>query len=105
MASSSRPSCFVTDNALMRPRRLRGRLLRFVSNRPLAITAGLLLAAPGALLLAQDYSWETGATDGLALVTLATGAAVAWSGLSGRRADWIEDGHATNGEPRHERRS
>lgn len=83
----------VTDNARMpRARRLRGLLLRFVLNRPLAVAAGLLVAAPGALLVARDYAWETGTTDGLALVTLATGAAVAWSGIRGRRPDWTDSG-------------
>jgi hypothetical protein len=73
-----------------RARRLRGMLLRFVLNRPLAITAGALLATPGAWLLLRDYAWETGATDGLSLVALATGAALLWSGISGRQADWDE---------------
>jgi hypothetical protein len=48
------------------------------------------VALHGALLLAGDYAWESGISDGLALVALATGIALVWSGLSGRRPDWIE---------------
>jgi hypothetical protein len=72
----------------VRARRLRGWLLRLVLNRPAAMIAGALLAAPGAWLIANDYSWESWMTDGLALVTLATGVALAWAGLTGRRSDW-----------------
>lgn len=74
----------------VRARRLRGWLLRLVLNRPAAMIAGAFVAAPGALLLANDYAWESWITDGLALLTLATGTALAWAGLTGRRADWIE---------------
>ena len=73
-----------------RARRLRGLLLRLVLNRPAAVGAGVLVALPGAVLMARDYAWETGVTDGLALLTVASGAALAWAGLSGRRADWVE---------------
>ena len=73
-----------------RARRLRGLLLRVVLNRPLAIAIGVALAAPGVLLLVNDYEWENGATDGLALLVLATGIAIAWTGITGRRADWID---------------
>jgi hypothetical protein len=60
-------------------------------NRPLAIAAGAAVAAPGAVLLARDYAWESGATDGIALLTLATGIALAWAGITGRREDWQGD--------------
>ena len=73
-----------------RGRRLRGLLIRLVLNRPLAILAGLTLAAPGVLLMLRDYEWESAITDGLALVVLATGIALAWAGLSGRQPDWVE---------------
>lgn len=73
-----------------RARRLRGLLLRLMLNRPLAIACGALVALPGVLLLMGDYEWESGATEGLALVTLATGIALAWAGVTGRREDWIE---------------
>lgn len=73
-----------------RARRLRGLLLRLVLNRPAAVGAGVLVALPGAVLMARDYAWETGVTDGLALLTVASGAALAWAGLSGRRADWVD---------------
>jgi hypothetical protein len=65
-------------------------LLRFVLNRPLSCTAGVLLMAPGVWLLAYDYRWESGVTDGLSLLAVASGAALAWSGLTGRQSDWIE---------------
>lgn len=73
-----------------RARRLRGLLIRVVLNRPLALLVGGVVAAPGIFLLAGDYVWESGMTDGIALVTLATGAAIAWAGLAGRTADWVE---------------
>lgn len=73
---------------MARARRVRGLLLRLVLNRPLAIGAGAVLAAPGAMLLFSDYAWETGVTDGLSLLLLATGIALAWAGLTGRRPDW-----------------
>ncbi len=73
-----------------RARRLRGTLLRLVLNRPLAIAAGVALALPGVTLLVGDYAWETGATDGLALVAFATGIALVWAGVSGRRPDWLD---------------
>lgn len=77
--------------AMRRARRLRGRLLRLVSNRPAAIAAGAGLAAPALMLLFDDYAWETGVTDGLTLVALATGAALVWTGIAGRRPDWYDE--------------
>ena len=71
-------------------RRLRGHLLRLVRHRPLATGIGALVALPGVLLIANDYAWETGTTDGLALIALATGAAVMWSGLTGHQPDWYD---------------
>ena len=65
-------------------------LLRLVLNRSAAVAAGVALATPGAVLLLRDFPWESGATDGLALVLLATGIALVWAGLTGRREDWIE---------------
>lgn len=74
----------------MRARRLRGYLLRLVLNRPVAIAVGVAVVAPGALLMWRDYEWESGATDGLALVLVATGVALVWTGVTGRRGDWAE---------------
>jgi len=65
-------------------------LLRFVLNRPLAIACGLALAAPGVVLLARDYAWESGITDGVALLSVATGVALAWTGVTGRKPDWVD---------------
>ena len=73
-----------------RARRLRGILLRLVLNRPMAVAAGVVVALPGAVLMARDYAWESGATDGLALLAVASGIALAWAGISGRKADWVE---------------
>jgi len=72
-----------------RARRLRGLVLRLVLNRPLAIGAGLATAAPGVLLMVGDYAWESGVTDGLGLLAVATGVAIAWAGVTGRKGDWV----------------
>jgi hypothetical protein len=71
-------------------RRLRGRVMRLVLNRTASIVTGLLLLIPAVWLFAGDYPWETPATDGLQLVLGATGAALLFAGLGGRRPDWIE---------------
>src|SRR5262245_23466062 len=82
------PSC---HNALVaRGRRIRGVLLRLVLNRPLAIGVGVALVVPAVYLFVVDVSWESGVSDGVSLVALATGAALIWTGMSGRRADWID---------------
>jgi hypothetical protein len=73
-----------------RARRLRGVLLRFVLNRPLATLAGAVLIAPAIWLRLHDYAWESGLTDGLSLLLLATGVALAWNGLTGRQSDWVD---------------
>ena len=74
----------------MHLKRARGWLLRLALRRPVAIVLGLMLLAPAAWLLAQDFSWETPATDGLGLVLGATGAAFLLAGIGGRRPDWID---------------
>ena len=75
---------------MTRARRLRGMFLRLMLNRPLAIATGAALASPGVVLLVGDYRWETGATDGFALLAVATGMALVWTGVTGRRPDWID---------------
>ena len=65
-------------------------ILRLVLNRRAAVAAGAALATPGGALLLHDFAWESRATDGLALVLFATGIALAWAGLTGRKADWVE---------------
>src|SRR5262245_7260982 len=82
------PSCH--NARVARGRRLRGLLLRLVLNRPLAIGVGLALIAPAAWLFLSDLPWESGVTDGLALLALATGVALVWTGISGRQADWLD---------------
>jgi hypothetical protein len=73
-------------------RRTRGRLLRLARDRRLAIVAGLVLVAPAAWLTATEHAWESGMTDGLALVTGATGVAFLAMGLGARRPDWEDPG-------------
>jgi hypothetical protein len=74
----------------MAVRRLRGLVLRLVLNRPVAIGCGLLMLLPGLWLFRTDQRWESGATDGVALLLVATGAAIAWTGVTGRRGDWVD---------------
>jgi hypothetical protein len=73
----------------MTVRRARGAILRLVRRRPLAVTVGAALAAPAAWL---EFSGRSGAwwLDGLALILLATGAALVWAGITGPKPDWIE---------------
>jgi hypothetical protein len=73
-----------------RGRRFRGLLLRVVLNRPIAIVIGAVIGSPAVMLLVNDYAWETGVTDGLALLGVATGIAFVWAGVSGRTPDWID---------------
>ncbi len=70
-------------------RRVRGVVLRLVRRRPLAILVGALLAAPAAWI---EFSGRYGAwwIDGLALIVLATGVAVLWTGLTGVAPDWVD---------------
>ena len=76
---------------MSRGKRLRGLVLRVVQNRALAIVVGAVVASPALMLLVNDYSWETGVTDGLVLVALASGVALVWAGISGRKPDWYQD--------------
>jgi hypothetical protein len=59
-------------------------------NRTLSIVLGVLLLAPAAWLWIGDYRWESAATDGLGLVLGATGTALLFAGIGGRRPDWID---------------
>ena len=72
-------------------KRLRGWFIRLALNRTLSITLGLLLLAPAVWLFVGDYRWETAVTDGLQLILGATGAALLFAGLGGRRPDWIDE--------------
>jgi hypothetical protein len=71
-------------------RRLRGWFIRLALNRPVSIALGLVLLAPAVWLMLADYPWETPATDGLQLVLGATGAALLFAGIGGRRPDWVD---------------
>ena len=75
---------------MARVRRVRGILLRLVGNRPAAMIAGAALGVPAIWLLARDYAWESGLSDGVVMLSLATGAALVWNGVSGRRPDWLD---------------
>jgi hypothetical protein len=74
----------------MHLKRLRGSVLRFALKRPAAIALGIILLAPSAWLLLQDFPWESPASDGIGLILGATGAAFLLAGIGGRRPDWIE---------------
>ena len=71
-------------------RRARGSILRLVRRRRLAMLVGLALAVPAGWL---EFSGRAGAwwMEGLALVVLATGLAVLWTGVTGPSPDWVDD--------------
>jgi polyferredoxin len=71
-------------------RRLRGWLIRLVLNRTASVLLGLALLAPAVWLWSGNHPWESPVTDGLGLVLGATGAALLFAGIGGRRPDWIE---------------
>jgi hypothetical protein len=71
-------------------KRLRGALLRTVYARRAAVTIGATLVALAAWIWFGNFAWESGLTDGLALLSGATGVAFLVAGLQGRRGDWSE---------------
>ena len=71
-------------------KRARGWLLRLALRRPVAVSLGLALITPAAARLLWDFAWETPATDGLGLISGATGTALVLFGAGGRRPDWID---------------
>jgi hypothetical protein len=71
-------------------RRARGFLLRLAFRRVTAVVAGLALVLPSAWLIVGDFRWESGVTDGLALICGATGVALLFIGLGGRSPDWVD---------------
>ena len=76
-------------------RRLRGWLIRLVMNRGVSIVLGAILLAPAAWMFVGEYAWETPATDGLGLILGATGAALLFAGIGGRRPDWVDPDDVT----------
>ena len=71
-------------------KRVRGRLLRLVLKRHVAVGLGLVLLTPALWLMVADLDWENGATDGLGLIFGATGIALLLAGIGGRRPDWVD---------------
>jgi hypothetical protein len=73
----------------MRFARMRGMILRLVRRRVLAAAAGAALVVPAAWIefAARVDAWWL---EALALIGGATGLALLWSGLVGRRPDWID---------------
>jgi hypothetical protein len=72
-------------------RRARGAVLRLVRRRTLSSVVGLLFLLPAAWLQfgGQFDRWWI---EGASLVLGATGVALLWTGLTGPRPDWIDDG-------------
>ncbi|MBI4476737.1 MAG: hypothetical protein HY654_06160 [Acidobacteria bacterium] len=75
---------------LLRGRRLRGVLVRAVLRRWPALVIGVVCLVPSIAVMVGDFAWESSATDGLALVVGASGAAFLIAALGGRRPDWME---------------
>ena len=70
-------------------RRTRGLLLRFVRRRGLTLVVGAALTA-AALWLELSGRYDAWWVDGAALILGATGAAFAWTGLTGLRPDYLD---------------
>jgi hypothetical protein len=90
MADSTAPAFERDDAEGSGMRRTRGVLLRVALSRKPALVVGLVLLTPAAVIAVGDYRWESWLTDGLGLIGGATGAALVLTGISGRRADWID---------------
>lgn len=73
-----------------RLRRLRGVVVRLAQSRVAALTAGSLLALPGAALTLGAFPGLPSFAAGIGLVLVATGAAFILIALMGHRPDWIE---------------
>ena len=58
--------------------------------RTSALGAGLVLLLPAVVVALGDYRWESWVSDGLGLIAGGTGAALLFTGLAGRRPDWID---------------
>lgn len=68
--------------------RLRGHILRATLRRRTAFLLGVAAAMPALWLMSIDAAWESWITDGVALVSVATGIALIHTAITGRRADW-----------------
>jgi presenilin-like A22 family membrane protease len=65
-------------------------LLRLVRRRALAIVVGLALAVP-AVWIEVSRRYDAWWVQGMALVLLASGLAVLWTGITGPSPDWIDE--------------
>ena len=70
-------------------KRARGALLRLVRRRPLAIVAGVAVAAPS-VWLESSGRYDAWWIDGVSLILAATGLALIWTGVFGATPDWID---------------
>ena len=71
--------------------RARGAVLRLARRRTRSIVVGLLLALPAGWVqfLGRSGSWWI---QGVSLVVGATGVALLWTGLTGPKPDWMDEG-------------
>src|SRR5262245_37322371 len=70
-------------------RRTRGMMLRLARRRTVAVVIGAALALPGLWveLAGHGAPWASG----IALLAVATGLALIWSGVAGIKPDWVDD--------------
>jgi hypothetical protein len=65
-------------------------MLRLVRRRALSMMLGLVLAIPAAWieLSVRNAAWWL---EGLSVIVGATGLALLWTGLTGVKADWLDE--------------
>jgi hypothetical protein len=62
-------------------------LLRLVRRRGLALSVGIILAAPAVWLEFHSNGWWV---DGVSLILAGTGIALIWTAITGVKPDWID---------------
>jgi hypothetical protein len=65
-------------------------MLRLAYRRTAAVATGVVLVGTAVTLAAIDRPWESWITDGLTLVSGATGVALLVIAASGRTPDWVD---------------